>query len=405
MFFDHKEKQKPEKREQYLITRLQDTLAYAMDNTLFYGERLKELHPEQITSRAALARLPVTRKSDMIDLQNQFPPFGGLNGVAPGSVARLYQSPGPIHEPEGKDEDWWRMGRAFYAAGFRSGGVVHNTLSYHLSPGGFIMDSGARACGCAVIPAGTGQTEQQLRVLDSLRPNGYCGTPSFLKILLDRAKDENLDLSFITHALVSGEGLPESLRQAFSRQGIRCLQAYATADVGLIAYESSADEGMIVAEDIILEIVKPGTGELVEPGDVGEILVTVFNHEYPLIRFATGDLTALLPGSSSCGRTNMRIKGWMGRADQSTKVKGLFVHPNQIAEIVQRHPEIQKARLIVESIDSRDQMTLLYEAADELDQSMIRETMKIVCKLSGTTRSMEVGELASDGILIEDKRS
>ena len=320
-------------------------------------------------------------------------------------MGRLFQSPGPIHEPEGKTDDWWRMGRAFYAAGFRPGDIVHNTLSYHLSPGGFIMDSGARACGCAVIPAGIGQTEQQLRVIDSLQPNGYVGTPSFLKILLDKADEQKQDLSCIRRALVSGEGLPDHLRQVFSARGIQCHQAYATADAGLIAYESGALEGMVVAEDIILEIVKPGTGEVVNPGEVGEVLVTTFSPEYPLFRFATGDLSAALPGKSSCGRTNMQIKGWMGRADQSTKVKGLFVHPVQVAEVVQRHPEISKARLVVESIDSRDCMTLLCEGDAFMDMAAIESSIRVVCKLSGKAKRVSAGELKDSNLVIEDLRS
>ncbi|MCL6269270.1 AMP-binding protein [Sansalvadorimonas sp. 2012CJ34-2] len=404
MFFDRKEQFRPYERELSLITQLQVSLAHALEHSPFYAKHLAGVDPETIDSREALAKLPVTRKSDLIELQKQVPPFGGLNGQPAGTMGRLFQSPGPIHEPEGKTKDWWRMGRALYAAGFREGDIVHNTLSYHLSPGGFILDSGARACGCAVIPAGVGQTEQQLRVIESLRPNGYAGTPSFLKTLLEKADEQGLDISFMDKALVTGEGLPEALRTEFTKRGIRCVQAYATADAGLIAYESEAQEGMIAAEDIILEIVKPETGDPVQEGEVGEILVTVFNSEYPLFRFATGDLTAVLPGRSPCGRTNMRIRGWMGRADQSTKVKGLFVHPCQISEVVQKHPEINRARLVVESIDSRDSMTLLCEGDAEMDTNAIEATIKIICKLKGKARRVDDGEIVKDGLVIEDLR-
>ncbi|WP_461536236.1 phenylacetate--CoA ligase family protein [Spongorhabdus nitratireducens] len=405
MFFDGKEHRCPLERERYLLDRLQQSLAHAVEHSSFYKEQLAGVDLTQIDSLEALAKLPVTRKSELIELQQNTPPFGGINGLDMTAMGRLFQSPGPIHEPEGKTEDWWRMGRAFHAAGFRPGDIVHNTLSYHLSPGGFILDSGARACGCAVIPAGVGQTEQQLRVIQSLRPTGYAGTPAFLKTLLDKADEQDIDLSCIQRALVTGGALLPALREEYDQRGIQCLEAYATADAGLIAYESPAREGLIVAEDIILEVVRPGTGDPVAPGEVGEILVTVFNPEYPLLRFATGDLTAILPGSSPCGRTNMRIKGWMGRADQSTKVKGLFVHPNQVAEVVKRHPQVSKARLVVDSIDSLDHMTLLCETDEEINLEAIEASLKIIFKMKGGAQKVAMGELNNDGIVIEDRRN
>ncbi|MRI34117.1 AMP-dependent synthetase [Endozoicomonas sp. OPT23] len=404
MYFDQKETFSPEEREEYLLERLRETLTLVQEQTEYYPDIIGEINPASFKSLVDLQQLPVTRKSDLIHQQQQSAPFGGLNGMAPGKVARLFQSPGPINEPEGKAADWWRLGRAFYAAGFRSGDIVHNTLSYHLSPGGFIIDSGARACGCAVIPAGVGQTEQQLQVISSLKPNGYAGTPSFLKILLDKADAENIDVSSIEKALVTGEPLPEALRQSFIDRGISCLQTYATADAGLIAYEVVDEAGMMVAEDIIFEILKPGTGEPVESGETGEIVVTTFNTEYPLIRFATGDLTAELTKTGSSGRTNRRIKGWLGRADQSTKVKGLFVHPNQVMEVIKRHPEISKARLLVETINGRDAMTLVCESDKEIDLPLVESSLNAVCRLKGKVSQLEPGKVTSDGRLIEDLR-
>ncbi|CAM3502252.1 phenylacetate--CoA ligase family protein [Parendozoicomonas haliclonae] len=402
-YFSPKETLTLQQREDYLLLRLQASLQRAKANSDYYRETLKDIDPASINSRQALAALPLTRKADLIALQSQQLPFGGLNGMDAGQVARLFQSPGPIHEPEGKADDWWRMGQAFYAAGFREGDIVHNTLSYHLSPGGFIMDSGARACGCAVIPAGTGQTELQLQVIQTLQPNGYCGTPSFLKLLIEKAEQNQQPLPF-TKALVSGEPLPDELRQLFTDHGIQCRQAYATADVGLIAYEQNPLEGLIVAEDIILELVRPGTGEPVTPGDVGEIVVTVFNEEYPLARFATGDLTAALPVPSSCGRTNTLIKGWLGRADQSTKVKGLFIHPKQVDDIVRRHPEIIRAQLVVDINDGRDTMTLLCHSEGELDLGTIEKSLKSVSRMKGQVRQIPVEEFADTHLVIVDNR-
>ncbi|HBU96280.1 phenylacetate--CoA ligase family protein, partial [Thalassospira lucentensis] len=343
-FYDGRETRKPADRDVGLMAALPRIVHHAKSQSAGFGRILVDVDPKTVTSREALASLPVTRKSDLIDAHAKEPPFAGLNATPVPALARIFQSPGPIYDPQGKGDDWWRMGRAFFAAGFRPGDIVHNCLSYHLTPGGFIFDSGARACGCVVIPAGVGQSEAQVKVISDLKPTGYCGTPSFLKILIEKAEELGADISSIKRALVSGEALPETLRDWFADRGIAMLQCYASADLGLIAYESDAKDGMIVAEDIILEIVRPGTGDPVVEGEVGEVVVTSLNMDYPLIRFATGDLSAIAAGQSRCGRTNDRIKGWMGRADQTTKVKGMFVHPQQIAEIIKRHDAITKAR-------------------------------------------------------------
>jgi len=349
--------------------------------------------------------LPVTRKSDLIAMQANKPPFAGLNATPVGALGRIFQSPGPIYDPEGKGDDWWRMGRAYFAAGFRPGDVIHNCMSYHLTPGGFIFDSGARACGCAVVPAGVGQTEVQVKAIADIRPTGYAGTPSFLKILLEKADEMGADVSSISRALVSGEALPEKLRGWFAERGVTMLQCYASADLGLIAYESDARDGMIVAEDIIVEIVRPGTGTPVADGEVGEVLVTSLNMDYPLVRFATGDLSAILPGQSPCGRTNQRIKGWMGRADQTTKVKGMFVHPQQVAEVVRRHPEIAKARLVVSRVNDNDVMTLACETdAADFNADAVGRTVHDVCKLRGVVEPATLGSLPNDGKVIDDQR-
>jgi phenylacetate-CoA ligase len=326
------------------------------------------------------------------------------------ALRRVFVSPGPIYEPEGRRPDYWRFARALFAAGFRAGDLVHNTFSYHLTPAGAMVESGAEALGCPVIPAGTGQTEQQLRTIADLRPVGYIGTPSFLKVLLDRAASEGGDVSSLKKALVGAEALPSALRAEFRSRGLGVLQCYGTADIGIIAYESTSAqgelcEGMVVDEGIILELVMPGTGEPVPPGEVGEVVVTTLTPEYPLIRFATGDLSAMLPGPSPCGRTNHRIKGWLGRADQTTKVRGMFVHPEQIAEILRRHKSIIRARLVVERPRSTDEMTLLAELAEPADDlGQITETLQVVTKMRGTVSRVPEGSLPADGKLIEDRR-
>jgi phenylacetate-CoA ligase len=400
-FFDDKESQSVTQRETSLVGQLPQLIALAKEHCDYYRCSLEDIAPDKINSRGALAKLPILRKSDLVALQEKQRPFGGVsanNAV----LQRMFQSPGPIYDPQGQGDDFWRTGRAFFAAGFRAGDLVQNCLSYHLTPGGFILDAGARACGCVVIPAGPGQTEQQLALIKDLQPQGYCGTPSFLNILRQKG-----DIRSIKKALVTGEALPESLRQSFESDGISVLQAYASADVGLIAYESSAKEGLIVSEDILLEIVRPGTNEPVVAGEVGEIVITSFNRDYPLIRFATGDLSALLSGISPCGRTNMRIKGWMGRADQTTKVKGMFVHPSQIATVLKRHPKIEKARLVVTNSEHRDVMTLLISVVDhnkQIDLAAIGNCVKEITNINATIEIVSADALANDGKVIDDQR-
>jgi len=363
-------------------------------------------HGGSVTSRAALARLPVLRKADLVALQKESPPFGGLNVTAPGKVRRLLMSPGPIFEPEGKGEDVWGTARALFAAGFRPGEVVHNSFSYHLTPGGFIMESGARALGCAVIPAGTGNTEQQLEAIAHFKPSGYLGTPDFLKVLLDAAAKAGKDASSLKRGLVSGAALPASLRQELAARRVNVQQCYATADLGVIAYESEAREGLIVNETLLVEIVRPGTGDPVAEGEVGEVVVTAFNPDYPMIRLATGDLSAVLPGRSPCGRSNMRIRGWMGRADQSAKVKGMFVHPSGVAEVGKRHPELARLRLTVTRAGEQDVMTLLAECATPADglQDAVVASLQSVTKLRGEVRLVAPGSLPNDGKVIADER-
>jgi phenylacetate-CoA ligase len=332
------------------------------------------------------------------------PPFGGL--IARDlPVGRIFQSPGPINEPQGSGANYWRAARALYAAGFREGDIVHNSFSYHFTPGGWILDDGARALGCLVFPAGVGQTDQQAQALATMGANGYCGTPSFLRILIEKCQELGLSHASLTKALVSGEALPPSLRDQIRGYGCEVYQAYATADLGLIAYETPAREGLVVDEGVILEIVRPGTGDPVAPGEVGEILVTTFAREYPLIRFATGDMTALLDGPSPCGRTNMRIKGWMGRADQTTKIKGMFVHPEQVAAIVKCHPTITKARVVADSEDNRDIMIIRVEAAQDIDETALQKTVQEITKLKAQIEVVPPDSLPNDGKVIDDIRT
>ena len=409
-YYDSLENQDDKARAATLREALPVQIAHAKDRSPYYGKILTDIDPEEIDSREALANLPVTRKSDLVELQAQDMPFGGLATIEIGRLTRIYQSPGPIYEPEARRADYWRMARSLFAAGFRSGDVVHNTFSYHFTPAGFMLETGARALSCAVFPAGTGQTELQVNALAAMKPTAYVGTPSFLKILLDKAAEMKLNVSSVKKALVGGEALPPSLRDEFKKRSIDVYQCYATADLGLIAYESEALEGLITDEGVIVEIVRPGTGDPVPEGEVGEVVVTTFNPEYPLIRFATGDLSAVLPGPSPCGRTNMRIKGWMGRADQTTKVKGMFVHPSQVAEVLKRHPEISKGRLVVDNEDHSDVMTLQAElrdadAANDNLQSAIVTTIRDVCKLRGEVAFVAANSLPNDGKVIDDIRS
>lgn len=406
-FFDALETRSGDEREAAQMAALSGQIAHAKDKAPYFSNLLGDVDAGAINSLSALTGLPVTRKSDLIEGQKKDHPFGGMAAMGTGGLARIFQSPGPIYEPEGKVDDFFRIARALFAAGFREGDLVHNTFAYHLTPGGFIMDSGARALGCAVIPAGPGNTEQQLDVIADLQPVAYAGTPSFLKILLEKAQAAGRDASCFKKAMVSGEYFPPPLREQWAERGLAAYQSYATADLGLIAYESEALEGMIVDEGVIVEIVRPGTGDPLPEGEVGEVIVTLFSKEYPLIRFATGDLSAVMAGTSPCGRTNMRLKGWMGRADQTTKIKGMFVHPEQVAEVAKRHPQIARARLVVETEDGKDAMTLNCEVdgQDDALKSAIAESLQKVCKLKGAVAFSDPGSLPNDGIVIEDKRS
>ena len=409
-FYDALETRSPEEREAALMAELPRVVAAAKEHAPAYRRLLAKVRPEDVTDRRALADLPLTRKSDLIEMQRRDPPFGGLNAAPIGSVARVFSSPGPIYEVEGRRPDFFRMARAMYAAGIRSGELIHVAFSYHLTPAGAMVDSAAQALGCPVIPAGTGQTELQLRTITDLKPDAYVGTPSFLKILLDRAAEQNSVLSSIKKALVGAEAFPAVLRSEFRHRGITALQCYGTADLGLIAYESIGPDGevcpgMVLDEGIIVELVQPGTGDPVPPGEVGEVVVTTLTPEYPLIRFATGDLSALLAGPSPCGRTNHRIKGWMGRADQTAKVRGLFVHPEQVAEIVRRHKSIIRARLVIERPASADQMSLHIEMGEPAESvGAIAESAQAVTKLRAEIVRVPEGSLPNDGKIIEDRR-
>jgi phenylacetate-CoA ligase len=409
-FYDALETRDPAEREASLMAALPGVIAAAKERAPAYRRLFASLRPEDVIDRRALAQLPLTRKSDLIELQRREPPFGGLATVPVSALRRVFVSPGPIYEPEGRRPDFGRFARALFAAGFRPGDLVHNTFSYHMTPAGAMVESAAEALGCPIIPAGIGQTEQQLRIIADLKPIGYVGTPSFLKILLDRAASEGIDATSLKKALVGAEALPAALRAELRSRGLSVLQSYGTADVGIIAYESIGPDGevcpgMVLDEGIIVELVTPGTGDPVAPGETGEVVVTTLTPEYPLIRFATGDLSAMLPGPSPCGRTNHRIKGWLGRADQTTKVRGMFVHPEQVAEILQRHKSIMRARLVVERRANADEMTLLVEIGEPAEEAArIAETVQAVTKLRGAVDRVPTGSLPEDGKLIEDRR-
>ncbi|MSP66850.1 MAG: phenylacetate--CoA ligase family protein [Alphaproteobacteria bacterium] len=404
--YDALETRAPAAREAALFSALGTQVAHAKAAAPYFAESLQGVAPADVEDRAGLARLPVTRKSDLVRLQAERPPFGGLAALPAGKLRRVFVSPGPIFDPEGQRADDWGFARALFAAGFRGGQLCHNTFSYHLTPAGAMLEEGCRALGCAVIPAGIGATEQQVEVIARLRPDGYTGTPSFLKILLARGREVGADLSSLRHALVSAEALPPALRAELESFGPRVLQCYASADLGLIAYESPARDGMIVTEDVILEIVRPGTGDPVPEGEVGEVVVTTLRPDYPLIRFATGDLSAVLPGASPCGRTNLRIKGWMGRADQTTKVRGMFVHPHQVALVLRRHPEVARARLVVDNPGGADRMTLRCEVAGAAAglPERIAATLREACNLRGEVELVGPGVLPNDGKVIDDQR-
>jgi phenylacetate-CoA ligase len=409
--YDALETRDPEDREREMLARLPQHVAHAKANAPGFARILKDVDPRQVSSRTALARLPVTRKSDLKALQAEIRPLGGLNATPVEKLAKIFVSPGPICEPEGYGRDWWRTGRALHAAGFRPGDLVANTFAYHFTPAGSMLETGALACGCAVVPTGVGQTEMQVATIADLRIAGYIGTPSFLKLIVEKADELKADISCLTKSMVGAEYVPPALRATMAARGLSVMQCYATADLGLVAYESRGPDGgvcdgLIVDEAILLEIVRPGTGDPVAAGEVGEVVVTSFNPDYPLIRFATGDLSAVLAGRSPCGRTNVRIKGWMGRADQTTKVKGMFVHPSQIAEVLKRHPEVSRARLVVDNPDGQDRMTLHCEAQGAtpgLAETLVA-TIRDVTKLRGEVRLARPGELPNDGKVIEDIR-
>jgi phenylacetate-CoA ligase len=412
--FDALETRSPAEREAAWMAQLPAQVAHAQAKTAAFAEILKGVDARAVTSRAALARLPVTRKGALQERQRAVraaggDAFGGFAAIGYGrAMPRLFASPGPIYEPDGAARDYWRAARALYAAGFREGDLVHNAFSYHMTPGAFIMESGAHAIGCTVFPAGTGQTEQQLQAIAELRPSAYLGTPSFLRILVEKARETDTPIGSLRKGLVGGEAFPPSLRDWFTEQGLAVYQSYATADVGLIAYETAAREGLVIDENVIVEIVRPGTGDPLPDGEVGEVVVTVLNPDYPLIRFGTGDLSAILAGPCPTGRTAPRIKGWMGRADQTTKIRGMFVHPGQVAEVVKRFPEITKARLVVSGEMANDQMTLWVESAcsgPDSFQTRVGEAVRDVTKLRAVIEVVAPGTLPNDGKVIEDARS
>ncbi len=409
--FDKLETRAPKLREAALVAALPKLIAHARRRAPGFARILADIDPAKIHTRKALAGLPVTRKSDLAELQAKERPLGGLNTAPVAKLAKIFMSPGPIYEPEGRGRNWWRTARALYAGGFRSGDLVLNTFAYHFTPAGSMLESGALAIGCTVVPAGVGQTEMQIAAIRDLRINAYIGTPSFLKLIVDKAAETRADIASLNKAHVGAEYLPPALRTAMLERGVRVSQSYGSADLGSIAYESlaadgSVNPGMILDEGLLLEIVRPGTGDPVPQGEVGEVVITTFNKDYPLVRFATGDLSAILPGTSPCGRTNTRIRGWMGRADQSTKVRAMFVTPKQVNEIVRRHPEILKARLVVEGESSNDRMTLKCEVKSRpagLAEAIVTSIREFT-KLRGEVALVEAGSLPNDGKVIEDLR-
>ncbi len=405
-FYDSLETRDPGEREQALIQAVSAQIAHAKKKAPVYKTLLAEVDPDQITDVGAIAKLPVTRKSALIKQQQENRPFGGYAAIAAPELAHIFASPGPIYEPGSNRQDYWRFARTLFAAGFRPGDLIQNCFSYHFTPAGSMLDSGAHALGCSVIPAGVGQTELQVQTIADLSPVAYVGTPSFFKIILEKADELGSDVRSINKAMVTGEALPPSLRAGLVERGIRVQQCYATADLGAIAYESSAQQGLIIDEGVYVEIVRPGSGDLLDEGEVGEVVVTSLNPDYPLIRFATGDLSAIMPGSSPCGRTNKRIQGWMGRADQTAKVRGMFIHPEQIDKLVKRHPEVIRARLIIEWIDETDQIKLQCETtgADESLQTALIDSIRQICKLRGEVELLEPGSLPNDGKVIDDIR-
>ena len=417
MFYDALETRPHAEREAALLAALPQQIAHAQQASPAFASILAGVDASRITSRAALATLPVTRKYELLQRQQEAraagtggaqSALGGFSTIGYGSaMPRIFASPGTIYEPEGTARDYWRMARAIYAAGFRPGELIHNCFSYHFVPAGSMMETGAHALGCTVFAGGTGQTEQQVQAMAELQPAGYIGTPSFLKIILEKAQEMGVALPSVSKAMVSGEAFPPSLRDWLAERGIQGYQCYATADLGLVAYETSAREGLVLGEDILVEIVRPGTGDPVAEGEVGELVITVLNRDYPLIRFGTGDLSAVLPGTCPTGRTNTRIKGWLGRADQTTKVRGMFVHPGQVAAIVKRFPQVQRARLVVSGEMANDHMVLQVETQETAAglAMQLQETMREVTKLRGEIEMVPPGTLPNDGKVIEDARS
>ena len=423
VFFDALETRDPAEREASLMAALPLQVAQAK-RLPAYAAALAGIDAASITSRQTLGGLPVTRKSELFERQKNLretDPFGGFSAIGWRSLRglagarRVFQSPGPIYEPEGQAADYWRMARALFAAGFRAGDLVHNSFSYHLTPAGSMLETAAHAIGCTVFPGGVGNTELQLLAMSELKPDGYVGTPSFLRILLDSADAAGTKLPSLRKAMVGGEAFPPSLRDQFRARGIEAFQNYGTADLGLVAYETAAREGLVLDEQVIVEIVRPGGSEALPDGEVGEIVVTTLNPDYPLLRFGTGDLSAVLPGACPTGRSNTRIKGWMGRADQTAKVRGMFVHPSQVAEVLKRHPEIGRARLVVEGEQANDRMTLRVEAAAFVAGGMsssladsfaeaVAQTLRSVSKLRGEVELCAPGSLPNDGKVIEDAR-
>ncbi|MBA3058080.1 MAG: AMP-binding protein [Gammaproteobacteria bacterium] len=413
-YFDTLETRDPAARETALMAALPAQVAHARASSPAFGQILQNTNPAVVTSRRALAALPVTRKHELLERQQASRAlvgdvFGGFSAVGYGArMPRVFASPGPIYEPEGATKDYWRMARAMFAAGFRAGELIHNSFSYHFVPAGSMMESGAHALGCTVFPGGTGQTEQQVQAMRELQPAGYIGTPSFLKIIVDKALEMGVALPSVKKAMFGGEAFPPSLRDWFAERGIAGYQCYATADLGSIAYETAAREGLVLDENVIVEIVRPGTGDPVADGEVGEVVVTTLNPDYPLIRFGTGDLSAVLSGPCPSGRTNTRIKGWLGRADQTTKIRGMFVHPGQVADIIKRFPEVTRARLVVTGEMANDAMTLQVETACSGPDALaakIGEAIRDVTKLRGAVEILLPGSLPNDGKVIEDARS
>jgi phenylacetate-CoA ligase len=414
-FYDQLEARNPAEREAALMAALPAQVR-AAQATAAFAELFKGIDAQSITSRAALAQLPVTRKSQLLERQRASiatDPFGGFSALGWRALPRVraahrvFQSPGPIYEPESNARDYWRLARAMYAAGLRAGDLAHNSFAYHLTPGGLMMESGAFAVGCTVFPGGVGNTELQVQAMAELKPDAYIGTPSFLRILVEKAAETNINIGSIKKALLGGEAFPPSLRDWLQQRGIAGYQCYATADVGLIAYETTARQGLVLDEGVIVEIVRPGTGDPVADGEVGEVVVTVLNADYPLVRFGTGDLSAVLPGPCPTGRTNARIKGWLGRADQTAKVRGMFVHARQVADVLKRHPAVQRARLVIEGEMADDRMTLHAEcaAAPEGLSEQLAQTVRDITKLRAAVVLAAAGSLPNDGKVIEDRRS